>query len=184
MCPDFDTNRLLKYLMRGLWPFLVSLIVSFPVGILIGVLTVVGVFGGAALASKDPTLFWIVLPIVILVSLVLNVLTQIVLVPLCLRAGLGQDFGSAFSLEFAKDFLTRMWKELLLTWLFFLVTGPFVILAGLLACFVGIYFAQVILVMAKHHFWFQFYDLYLERGGMPIPLQAQPADAEDLPDEN
>jgi hypothetical protein len=182
--PDFDTNRLGKYLMRGLWPFLVYLVVSVPVSMVGGVIYMITVFAGAALAQDHPMVLWVIFPFVFVLVVALSLLTHIVLVPLCLRAGLGQDFASAFSVEFVKDFLKRMWKEMLLVWLFLVVTAPFVAIAGLLLLCVGIYFAQALIMLAQYHFWYQFYDLYLQRGGTPIPLQAKPAVEEIVPEEN
>jgi hypothetical protein len=182
--PDIDINRLGKYLMRGLWPFLVSLVVSVPVGIIFGIGYMITVVAGAALSQNHPTIFWVIFPLVLLVGIVLSLLTHMVLVPLCLRAGFSQDFASAFNVEFVKDFLARMWKDLLLVWLFMLVTAPFVIFAGLLILCVGIYFAGALINLAQYHFWYQFYALYLERGGTPIPLVAKPAVEQIIPEEN
>jgi hypothetical protein len=104
----------------------------------------------------------------------LSFLWHFVTMPIILRAGLSQDFGKAFSLEFVRDFLGRVWQELLLSLLFFLITAPFVMLAGFLLLCIGIYPAAVVMQFAQFHIQYQLYELYLQRGGTPIPLKEQP----------
>ena len=60
---------------------------------------------------------------------------------------------------------------MLLSVLFFLVTSPFLGVAGLLLCCVGVYPAQAWILLAHYHVWFQLYDLFLQRGGEPIPTK-------------
>jgi hypothetical protein len=176
--PDFNVNRIQDYLMRGVWPFLVQLVVTLPVGLILGFLPAAAGLSITALVAND------VHPLVIVaLSLVVAavyfgaiVLLALIQVPLYLRAGLRRDFGSAFSMAFLKDFLKRVWVPLLLSQLFLHVTGTFVALAGLLLCFVGVYPASALLMMATHHIDFQLYELYLARGGEPIlPRDAEPA---------
>jgi hypothetical protein len=76
-------------------------------------------------------------------------------------------------MAFVRDFLSRVWKELLLSLLFLIVTAPLLMLAGLLAFCVGVYAAAVVLMFAQLHFHYQLYELYLQRGGTPIPLKAE-----------
>ena len=92
--------------------------------------------------------------------------------PIFLRAGLMQEFGGAFNFGFVKDFIRRMWVEMLLGHLFFLVTSPIVMLAGAAICCVGMYPATVLVILAQAHFMFQLYELYLVRGGEKIPPAA------------
>src|SRR5438093_320718 len=49
--PNFDFNRFVKYLTRGLWPFLVGLIVAF-LGLPVAILAVAVGFGVAAAANQ------------------------------------------------------------------------------------------------------------------------------------
>jgi hypothetical protein len=56
--PDFDSNRLMEYLTRGDWPFLMQLVLSFniglPLGLIMGVLMAVGIPLGAK--SNSPAI--------------------------------------------------------------------------------------------------------------------------------
>jgi hypothetical protein len=176
--PDFDTNRLGQYLLRGLWPFLVQLIVGLPVGMLMGMLWAF-VFIGSAVAgggNKDAggVVMLIVFCFFVLLIVVLNLLLPLLILPLTLRAGLTQDLGAAFSMAFLKDFVGKMWVEMVLMQLFFMVTAPFLIVIGLLACFVGLYPAAALIGFAHAYLLHELYELYLQRGGTEIPLKAEP----------
>jgi hypothetical protein len=173
--PDFDFNQLMPYLVRGIWPFLVSLVTALPM-ILLMIPAFVLLFVAAATSDQGrgsgPPWFAIILFIGwMLLFVVLMFAIQIVALPMLLRAGLSQDFGSAFSMAYVRDFLGRVWKELILSLLFLWVTAPFVILGGLLLLFVGIYPATVVILFAQFHFHYQLYELYLQRGGTPIPFK-------------
>lgn len=173
---DFDFDRFKDYLLRGLWPFLVtlvcSMILTFPFAILW-----MGTFFAFVAAGKangpPPELmilgFACVFFVVILISIAFNVL----LVPLLLRAGYSQDFGQAFNFQFAKNFLALMWKETLLATLFLVIIAFPLFFVGTLLCFIGVYFTTSILMLAYAHLIdYQLYALYLSRGGEPIPLKS------------
>jgi len=174
--PAFDFDRLGPYLSRGAWPFLVSLIVAIPVFIVMALLFLgFAISSVAAENAGDPNPN----PIAVFLSMffvfaVLFFACQFVTVPMVLRAGLSQDFGSAFSTTFLRDFLARVWKEQLLSFVFLMITGPFLFLAGFLLLFVGLYAAGAVMMLAQIHFQYQLYELYLERGGTPIPLKGTP----------
>jgi hypothetical protein len=87
-----------------------------------------------------------------------------------LRSGLAQDFAEGFNLDFLKSFLARVWKELLLGSLFLAMTGILAVLVGAAVFCVGVYFAASLLMLAQAHIWYQIYQIYLARGGKPIPL--------------
>jgi len=170
--PPFDFDRLGVYLTRGVWPFLiflvvvaVSLLVALPIFFILMIPAVTGN------PSNQPG--QVVFVIGILAFMVLMLATQILSGPLLFRAGLAQDFASAFSLSYLKDFLSRVGMELVLSFLFLLVTAPFVAALGILALCIGLYAATVVIYFAQYHLYYQLYELYLARGGTPIPLKTQ-----------
>lgn len=173
--PDFDFNRFLTYLIRGLWPFAAQILAAVPAifvtlfltfGFLSLMAVVVGKEGGGPF-----------LVLLVVVTVVVNVLVALVLsvlmLPVELRAGLGQDLNPGALVSFTRDFLKRVGKETLLGWLFLVGTGMVVGLVGTALCCVGTVPATVLIVMAQHHISFQLYELYLKRGGSPIPLQVE-----------
>ena len=168
--PDFNVNRIQDYLMRGVWPFLVQMVVHLPVSLLFaGLYVLMMVLIGVGSASGGPV--WVFLAIFLVglvVTLLLAVASLIIMVPLYLRAGLSRDFASAFSMAFLKNFLRLTGKELVLSQLFLQATGAVAGIVGMMVCGVGLYPAMVLWAMAAHHLDFQLYELYLQRGGEPI----------------
>jgi len=161
-CPGFELTRFSGYLMRGVVPLLVYL----PVLLLL----ITFVFFGAVVVRESNVPARAVSTLMSLVLMFFGVLLVLglLLVPLSLRAGLTQELDIPNSMEFVRDFLKRVWKELLLTWLFVLVTVQLVLAAGILLCYIGIYPALVVSVFATHHLMYQLYELYLKRGGTPL----------------
>jgi hypothetical protein len=170
--PDFSFDRFVPYLVRGIWPFLVNLVMSLPLVLIMMVLWIGGVTLAAALTQGQggaavAVVFFLAFAFLLAGSLVLGV----VLAPMYLRAGLSQDFASAFSLGFVRDFLGRTWKELILSQLFLMATSVPLVLLGMALFCVGLYPAAAVVGLAGHHLYYQLYELYLERGGDPIPLK-------------
>src|SRR5262249_7236057 len=106
--PDFDFNRLVNYLMRGLWVFIVQLIVTLPfvvVGMVFGL--VFALLGAATQTgsrpdSGPPVVFFLGMGLWFVILLVGGLAVGLVSVPMSLRAGLAQDLGAAFSWPFIR----------------------------------------------------------------------------------
>jgi hypothetical protein len=179
--PDFTFDRFSEYLSRGIWPFLVRMIVGFAVGAAVSVLMMLAMALVGAASAHSAALAVAVGVIFFLLYLALMAVLGIVVTPLYLRAGLSSDFGSAFSMEFFRDFLKRVGKELVLAELFLVGTGTLLTIVGFLACYVGIFPAMTLMMFAYHHLDYQLYELYLERGGTSIERKQTPSPA--LPEE-
>jgi hypothetical protein len=171
--PDLTFDRLGEYLTRGIWPFLVQLIVNLPVGVVFGLLWTMGMMlVSIAAANNSGGLATVVVIFLVLVYLLFVVALGVVSAPLYIRAGLSSDFASAFSMEFFRDFLKRVGKETLLMQLFLSATGVLLTLGGMLACCIGMYPAIALVMFAHHHLDLQLYQLYLQRGGTPVEPKA------------
>jgi hypothetical protein len=101
---------------------------------------------------------------------VMAVAMAFVLTPLTIRATLTQDFGQSFDFAFVKRFATLMWKEILFAALFQVIASAVLVCLGALALCIGACFASVITYFSWLHLHKQLYQLYLSRGGEPIPL--------------
>jgi hypothetical protein len=167
--PGFDFNRFSAYLARGLVPLVVYLPVLFLVVIFAFFCTIV--LRDSPVPSRSVGRLMTLMIMFFGVSLLFG----LVLVPLSLRAGLTQKLDGPASMEFVRDFLNRVWKEVLLVWLFVLVTAQVLMLAGLLLCAIGLYPALAVGVCAQHHLMYQLYELYLRRGGRALPLARGPS---------
>jgi hypothetical protein len=185
--PDFDFDRLMDYLMRGLWVFLVALVVGMVVMLPLVLLALVGFVGFLFIAIVPQTprpgatpefplgLFLAGYAGLIGTMFVIEFLGWIVVTPFVIRAGLTQDFKEAFSWSWIRDFFSRMWGTLILAAAFLTVSRIVLIFLGLLCCVVGTYPAMALLQYAQGHLWHQLYEIYLQRGGTPIPLKVQDA---------
>jgi hypothetical protein len=173
--PDFDFNNFGKYLERGLWPFLVTLVSSFVLGLVlvvfivpIAMITTLMVPNDSSAGSGCAAAILFVMMMILYVGMIVAIL--FVLTPLTLRASIVQDFGQSFNFVFVKRFITLMWKEILLSSLFLMGVSIVLSCIGLLALCIGIYFATVPIYFCWVHLHKQLYQLYLGRGGEPIPL--------------
>jgi hypothetical protein len=173
--PDFSFDAFVEYLKRGLWPFLVSLVVGLIVSVpltLVAFLLMGLVMFAVASAGGDgePVVGVLLIPLMFVGFIVMAVVLSVLMMPMILRSGLAQDFAEGFKLDWIKSFVGRTWKEILLGALFLAATGIVLMLVGLLFCGVGSYAAAALLMLAQAHIYFQLYQLFLARGGDPIPL--------------
>jgi hypothetical protein len=172
--PDFDFNKLGDYLKQGVWPFLIYLIVSVAFAPIVMVLIygpiVMIIVAAAGSEEMAAVVAAIVIPLFILLFFVAVLLLALVFMPMFLRSGLMQDLPAGFHFGFVRDFIRRVWLEMLLGELFLLVTSCILLPLGYAFFCVGVYAAAAVLFMAHGHLTFQIYQLYLLRGGEQIPL--------------
>jgi hypothetical protein len=161
--PDFNFSRFVEYLLRGLWPFIISLCIGMPVGMVLGVVNFTIVFAFPGLVG---------LAFILFLGFTVIVLEMLVLTPALMYAGLRQELDVSGTYRFVRDFLPRAWVELLLSELFLMVTGMLVMMVGVLMCCIGILPAVVVVSLARAHILYQLYELYLQRGGSQIPFKS------------
>lgn len=178
--PDFDFNHFVKYMERGLWPFLVSLVTSLVIAIPMMVLWFGFIFGvvgmdsrrhGAHGASEGPgLLLGLGFVAIFLLFTVLILLVNVILVPLMVRAARTQDFKDAFSFAWAKDFVSRMWLDIVVSMIVLWIGGMALMGLGYVMFCVGALPAMVLIQYAWFHLKAQLYTTYLSRGGIPVEL--------------
>jgi hypothetical protein len=172
--PPFDFQFFVKYLERGLWPFLVSLVASLvllPVMMVImfSIFFLSGVFQPQQGQPPDGK-FFILFSGFFIVQMFLQLVYQICITPLMIRATITQDFKSAFNFSFAKDFISRMWKEIVTSMIFMFGLSICMMIVTVVTCYIGLFFAMPLMIFSWHHLQKQLYQLYLTRGGNAIPL--------------
>lgn len=174
--PDFVWNRFADYLVRGLWPFLVQLILGVVMMPVIMAVAFAFAIGTAATAQPGAGEMVVVRAVLFLAAFaavaVLVVAVNVLALPMHLRAGLAQEIGPAFDFRAAFDFVGRMWVEMLLTILFMVVGGMVAFFIGIAMFCVGhILVTFPILMTALGILHGRMYDLYLQRGGIPVQLK-------------
>jgi hypothetical protein len=176
--PDFDFSHFGRNLERGLWPFLVALVVGFAFSIvmvpLVWVLMIpamlVGGFASSGTANNSGCFGFFAVMLMILFFAIAIFAMMLTLVPLKIRAALTQDFVKAFDPGFVRRFLVLTWKEIVISSLFVMITGAILSCLGAIIFCVGSYFALVLVYFSWTHLHKQLYKLYLSRGGEPVPL--------------
>jgi hypothetical protein len=173
--PDFSWERFVPYLVRGAQVVLVQFLASLPCTFVLTVAFAGGFIFALAGSGAEPDLVMlgVVIGVLILASLLAGLLMFVVLVPLTLRVGLSQDLSATWSLSFIKDYVSRMWWPTMLVALFVLFSSTVVMLAGLAVCCVGYYAVAALPMFAQYHLYYQLYEMYLARGGMPIRLKEE-----------
>jgi hypothetical protein len=165
--PEFTFDRFSEYLRRGIYPFVIALVLGMLVGIPAIVFMWAGIFVTAML--QQPLLLLAVIPVFVFGMWAL----QIGLVmPAKFHAEMtGRiDFGGAW--RFTRDFWSLVGgKGLIALVVAFLISLPLSVL-GLLACFVGAIPMAALIQMAFLHVQLQLYHDYLERGGEPLVYSA------------
>ncbi len=168
--PDIDVNRLGDTFMRGLWPFLVYLIGALAVGLLamipIFVILAIGLFLFAA--SSEEVAFFGIAIFVFPVAILVNLLSAILVGPLCIRAMICQDFQKSFDLAWIRSFIRLVGFDMLISSIIFGLLSIPVIFLGLLLFCIGLYPAMGLLTAAAFNLLSQWYELFLLRGGEPV----------------
>ncbi|MGI8601397.1 MAG: DUF4013 domain-containing protein [Verrucomicrobiales bacterium] len=168
--PKFDFAQFVTCLQRGLWPFLVALVLGFVL-LPVMMLCLLPIILTVAMAKDgDPSDAAMIAAVVLSAGsgLLMVMLFNLLLAPFLLRAYGLQDFKAAFSFQWVRDYLGRMWKEQLLVALFSVAAGLALCLAGYLMLCVGVYFTMGIAMFSAAHLQRQLLDLYLQRGGEPL----------------
>lgn len=173
--PDFDFSNFGKYLERGIWPFLVTLVSSLALALvmcvfIIPVAMIASLLGGGSHGHESGCLGAIMALFMFVFYIVMIVVMMFVLTPLTLRASMTQDFAQSFNFPFIKRFASLVWKEILLSSLFLVAASAVLVGLGMLALCIGMYFALVPVYFCWIHLHKQLYHLYLSRGGEPVPL--------------
>jgi hypothetical protein len=173
--PDFDFSNFGKYLERGIWPFLVTLVSSLALALvmcvfIIPVAMIASLLSGGGHGHESGCLGAIMALFMFVFYVVMILVMMFVLTPLILRASITQDFAQAFNFPFVKRFVSLVWKEILLSSLFMVAASAVLVGLGMLALCIGMYFALVVVYFCWLHLHKQLYHLYLSRGGEPVPL--------------
>lgn len=165
--PDFDTNRLSEYLRRGLWPFVVVFLVSMVFGVLVGgAYAVVAIL---AAVTQSGVLAGVGLLVLGLLAFFGSFAVGVFVQPMMLYAGLRQSFDWQGSWQFTRDFHKKVGGQNLAAVAVLMMVGVPAGFLGLMLCCVGIYPVGAWLSFAQHHMQYQLYELYLQRGGAPVP---------------
>ena len=175
--PPFDFANFGKYLERGVWPFLVMMVLPvvmmpFMMILMFTLIVPAMIAGGQEPGHVHPVAQGMGIMLfggVGLLFMAVNVLIMFLYRPLLIGSSITQDFVSAFNWRRLKAFISLTWMEMLVCVLFMWVVGFMLAIGGVLVLIVGMYFTLSIMQFVNAHLDWQLYNLYLVRGGEPIP---------------
>jgi len=176
-CPEFTFDEFMKHLTKGLMPFLVQLVVSVVLMVisfgvtLPVVLVVILVLANSSAKDYVPCCLFFTS---FLVSVALSLIAWVFTTPILVRSMLTLDFKASFDWAFIKDFARRVWGPTILKNLVVALVAVALALVGEAACCIGIYPAIVIINVVYWYMLADLYEVYLQCGGMPIPLKEPP----------
>jgi Protein of unknown function (DUF4013) len=171
--PDIDSGNLGNLFMRGLWPFLVQMIASLGLAVVTTFPLFFLMFIGMAVAANigeagPPLVLLIFLPLLFCAIVISN----LILVPITIRAMICQDFAKSFDVAWIKSFIKLMWKDVLASMLLMLIIFIGLYVVGLMLCIIGVFPAIAIGTSALLNLLSQWYEMFLIRGGQPAPPPA------------
>lgn len=182
--PPFDFDRFNDYLARGVWPGLIVvvltmlvspvLLMAFYMLMFLMLFAAMSMSGSGAGESYAGIVAGIVIPLLLLLASFVSFLALLLIRTVMLGAGVSQDLTAGFRATWIKGFLSRVWVELVLVTLFQLVTLLVLCAIGNLLLIVGSFPAITLWMLAGAHLDYQLYQLYLARGGKPLPLKPPP----------
>lgn len=186
--PEFNFSNLGTYIERGVWPFLVQMVVSLVLVPVMWVVMAVPMFSMVALmavsegksgqAVEPSPLMAIGMALVMAAAIAVGVAIMVLISkPMMLRATLEQGFGPAFDFGFIKRFIALTWKEQIISVIYLMAVSIMLGLLGMMVFCVGIYFVAALITFMTYHLDRQLYDLYLARGGEPVAVSPKLSDA-------
>jgi len=174
--PDIKLDNLMRYLQRGLYPYLTRLlfaVVAVPPSLAIAVALGFAVYEFA----PEPLLGFAVGALAFLVQMLL---ASTLLWPMEYHAQVTQKFAPIEEFKFAIRVARVCWFSTFVAILMYTMLSSVVSTIGLLLCYIGLYPAFVVQQMAEQHLMTQLYLLYLEEGGEPL-LRPEMLDDDERP---
>ena len=170
--PKFRFSEFGNYLMAGLPAFAVQMAVAFIVSLPLAL--VAGVGGAVVAMSGNTGVLAAGLGITVLLVMVVSFVVGIVVIPMQTRAELTGSIKQAFNVSASWAFAKRhFWAILGHHIVLSLIAIPLMI-AGMLAVFIGMYFVVIALQFASMHLRWQLYERDVATGGEPLQIRTTP----------
>ncbi len=175
--PDIDSGRLGDYITQGLWPFCVYFVVQLVGTFLVALPVIAVVLVGIAIVESQGEAAGIFIPLVVVPFVfVMSMLLALFTVPFLIRSLACQNFKESFDIAWVRSFVRLMFWEMVGSGIVFFILSIGVALLGFLMLCVGYIPAIGVISGAAMHLLAQWYEVFLSRGGDPVPRywQGQP----------
>ena len=163
---NFNFNNFSRYLGRGVWVFLIQLILALF--IMLGLVISGGVGFLTYSAIQGDVGIYVGIGVGVLLYMILAILVTMFTWPMTLHVQLSKGFHFGAAFQFSMSFIKKLSGQLLISLLAHMFISSILMMAGVLVFCVGIYAAATISMMAQEHFMIQLYRIYLDEGGDPI----------------
>ena len=166
---DFDPNRFVDYLVRGVIPAAIYFAFTMALSAMTSLVACIAVGVFQLINGRDSHSIANLFALLPLLALVFFHVCGVLLIalPLAMRGGLANDISEGFNLKWAFETAKFMWPTILLSVLYTFFCG-LLSSVGLVFCFVGILVTGAWLQLAIADLGTQLYDIYLSKGGQPI----------------
>lgn len=172
--PPFEFDRLSEYLMRGVWLFLVQMVVSFIFVMPSTMIFMISHFAGMAMIERggdSAVLGGVIMGGGFLLHFAVITLMGFLMMPIVIRVGLAQDFAKGFDFAWFRSFIGKMWIEMIVVTLVLTFLSIGYIFVGFALFCVGIFFLAGVLFPTSIYLQYQLYLVFLGRGGKPVELK-------------
>lgn len=182
---DFDLNQFVRYLKRGVFAWLVHFVMNLAgVGLAVMIYMPMVLAAVGMLNTRDE--IWMVaggflLAFAYLVYIALLIIASVAPTPLILRVGLTEDVRQVTQWRWALSFMRKIYPELVLSVMVITVCMLPLFLFSFLICLIGPIVLTGIYYLIGLRMLQQLYELFLARGGEPIPLPNRAAAQGILP---
>jgi len=165
--PDFNPDRFTDYLMRGLWPFLWSIIWTIPLILFIGIPVVITFALSSFLINNNNDVPGIIVIITGgLVSVAVYCVSLLAMMASVMHAGLGNDFQKGADSKWIGSYVSKMGLTTVGVGIVFVLVSMVVSTAGFLLFCVGIIAATPLMNLMAADLYSQLHDIFLSRGGV------------------
>ena len=165
--PDFNPDRFSDYMMRGLWPFLWSMIWSIPLIFLIGIPAFTTIFLSRVLLQNNNDVSGVIVIITgSVVSVSVYFFAMVAMLASVMHAGLGNDFQKGADIKWIGSYISKMGRTTIWVGIVFVLVSLVAYAVGLLLFCVGFIVATPYINLVVADLYAQLHDIFVSRGGV------------------
>jgi Protein of unknown function (DUF4013) len=170
---DVKFEKAGDYIQRGVMPFLAALLLGLATGFLTMVICLPLIMIGAALMEKTDGVSGILIGMGYIGIFLSSIILSLLVSPIVLRVGISNRFEEIMNFKWAMSMFKMMWPQMLIGSIVIGLFSVAIMLLGMAVCCVGMIPAQGYVLCMTFHLQRQWYEIFVTKGGEPIPLPAE-----------
>lgn len=171
---DVKFEKIGDYVQRGVMPFLAALLLGLATGALTTVICLPLIFIGFALMERTDGVSGVLIGFGYIGIFLMSVILGLLVSPIVLRVGISNRFEEITNFKWAMSMFKMMWPQMLIGSIVIGILSVVIMLLGAAVCCVGMIPAQGYILCMTFHLQRQWYEIFVTKGGEPIPLPGQP----------